>query len=568
MTKADPDDAMAGQRLLVFGLLGLSWAGLAAAAGALAAGQGGAGLLVWALFLLGAPWPLLSFWNSLIGLLILLLARDPAVLAIPALAAAAADAPITGPVAICVAIRNEDTGRVLDRVHDMTESLAATGWLHRFTFHILSDSSPGSNEAASFQAAAAELQRRYAAPGLLRYRRRATNEGFKAGNLQDFARTEGSTYAVMIVLDADSLMSGPAILRLARVMQACPGIGILQTLVVGRPAHSGFARIFQFGMRHGMRSHTVGAAWWQGPSGPYWGHNAAVRVQPFLAHCAMPVLPGPPPLGGPVLSHDQVEAALMRAAGWEVRVIADECGSWEENPPSLPDFIRRNLRWAQGNLQYVHLLARPGLRPMGRFQLANAVAMFVGPVAWTSMLLTGVAAASWHPRLPALAFGGYLAMIALGFLPRLFGVLHALRHAPTRHSYGGAARLLAGCLLDAVLTLLLLPVTMLSEAMFVAGTLFGRRVVWDAQQRDQRRVSLHEAAAMLWPQTLAGLATAAALASTAPADLIWAAPVVLAWLLSIPLACLSATPSFGDWMRRRRLCAVPEESTADALTQA
>src|SRR5260221_7232165 len=197
----------------------------------------------------------------------------------------------------------------------------------------------------------------------------------------------------MLVLAADSLMWGAAFLRLVRAMQANPTLGILQTLVVGQPADSAFARIFQFGMRHGMRTHTTGIAWWQGSSGPYWGHNAIVRLEPFVAHCRLPTLSGRPPLGGPVLSHDQVEAALMRAAGYEVRGIADEFESWEENPPSLPDFIKRDLRWRQGNMQYLRLLCRRGLKPMGRFQLVNAIFMYLGAPFWILMLVAGHASA-------------------------------------------------------------------------------------------------------------------------------------------------------------------------------
>ena len=226
-------------------------------------------------------------------------------------------------------------------------------------------------------------------------------------------------------------------------MQANPRLGILQTLVTGQPAESAFARIFQFGMRHSMRTHTIGIAWWQGPSGPYWGHNAIIRLQPFIAHCRLPLLPGRPPLGGPVLSHDQVEAALMRAAGYEVRVIADEFESWEENPPSLPDFIKRDLRWCQGNMQYLRLLARPGLKPMGRFQLVNAIFMYLGAPFWILMLAAGLAAAlmptpSGAAQFPAaLAFALYFATLAIGFAPRVLGVIDILLQPARRAAYGG-----------------------------------------------------------------------------------------------------------------------------------
>ena len=157
-------------------------------------------------------------------------------------------------------------------------------------------------------------------------------------------------------------MPAAAILRLVRIMQAEPRLGILQGLVVGLPSTSAFARLFQFGMRLGMRSYTIGSAWWQGDCGPYWGHNAVVRLAPFIAHCQLPVLPEKGPLGGHVLSHDQIEAVLMRRAGYEVRVLPEEDLGWEENPPTLLEFIRRDLRWCQGNMQYWHFLTLPGLK--------------------------------------------------------------------------------------------------------------------------------------------------------------------------------------------------------------
>ena len=146
----------------------------------------------------------------------------------------------------------------------------------------------------------------------------------------------------------------------SRVMQADPTLGILQGLVVGLPSTSAFARIFQFGMRLGMRSWTIGSAWWQADCGPYWGHNAVIRIAPFIAHCHIPPLPGDGVLGGDVLSHDQIEAALMRRAGYDVRVLPEEDLGWEENPPTLIEFIRRDQRWCQGTLQYGPFLIEPG----------------------------------------------------------------------------------------------------------------------------------------------------------------------------------------------------------------
>ena len=175
-------------------------------------------------------------------------------------------------------------------------------------------------------------------------------------------------------------------MRLVHIMQAHPKIGILQSLVVGAPAASGFARIFQFGMRHGMRAYTMGSAWWIGDCGPFWGHNALVRIAPFLEHCGLPILPGEPPLGGHVLSHDQVEATLMRRAGYEVRVLPEEKGSWEENPPTIFEFSTPRPALVPGQHAVSRFLDLPGLLPMSRFQLAWAILMFIGVPAMTLMI--------------------------------------------------------------------------------------------------------------------------------------------------------------------------------------
>jgi membrane glycosyltransferase len=180
-------------------------------------------------------------------------------------------------------------------------------------------------------------------------------------------------------------------------------------------------------MRLGMRSHTLGAAWWQGDCGPYWGHNAILRLKPFAAHCRLPVLPQGGPLGGHVLSHDQIEAALMRRAGYEVRVIPAEGISWEENPPTLMEFIRRELRWCQGNMQYFWLLGLPGLKPVSRFQLVLAILMYLGSPAWMALLAVGslavgLAGTSYKPETevrPAAGAALFAVMLLMIFAPKI-----------------------------------------------------------------------------------------------------------------------------------------------------
>lgn len=559
-------DPLLPRRLLFAGLTLATWCGLGAAMATLLATDGWHWLevVVLALFLAGLPWTLMGFWNSVLGFVLLRFARDPVGLTCPPVRRVRGDEPLTARTAVAVCIRHEDPARVLRRVAAMLESLEAEGAADRFAVHILSDSTRP-DVAAAEEAAFAALRAGHRGAAGLFYRRRVANTGFKAGNLREFVERVRGSYEYLIVLDADSLMTGAAMVRLVRAMQANPRLGILQTLVVGRPAESAFARIFQFGMRHGMRTHTTGMAWWQGSSGPYWGHNAIIRLEPFAAHCGLGPLPGRPPLGGPVLSHDQVEAAAMRAAGYEVWVIPEETGSWEENPPSLPDFIKRDLRWCQGNMQYLRLIGRPGLRPMGRFQLLNAMLMYFGAPFWMLTVAAGLALAlvpqprDGDPFPVTLGVALYFGVLLIGQGPRILGVLDVLLQGEVRQRYGGTGRLLAGWLVETVFSFLVGPVMIVAQTIFLGGLVAGRRVAWEAQARDGHAVPWREALRGLWPQMLFGMLFGGALLAVAPAALPWAAPTLLACAAAVPLTVVTSRPAAGRWMLRRRLCAVPDE---------
>jgi membrane glycosyltransferase len=343
-------------------------------------------------------------------------------------------------------------------------------------------------------------------------------------------------------------------------MQANPRLGIVQGLVSGLPSNSVFARMFQFGMRHGMRSYTVGQAWWTADCGPFWGHNAIIRTAPFRDDCSLPVLAGRPPFGGHILSHDQVEATLMRRAGHEVRLQPAVGGSWEENPPTILDYIRRDLRWCQGNLQYLRLLGMSGLRPVSRFQLCWAILMFVSFPAWT-LAIALLPLAAWtlrgvHP--PAL-IALYCLYLLMYLSPKLAGYFHtaANRHRAAR--YGGRVRFVAGAACELIFSMLQFSITSFHVTGFIAAMMLGRSMIWGGQARDTRTVTWREAARTLWPQTLFGCVLHGALLAVAPAILPWALPFTLGYLLAIPFAVVTASPSFGYWCARHGLCAVPEE---------
>ncbi|MGF1560965.1 MAG: glucans biosynthesis glucosyltransferase MdoH, partial [Geminicoccaceae bacterium] len=480
-----------------------------------------------ALMLLGfcitTPWLVIGFWNALIGFTILHSQRDPLGLINPLATTDNPNDAITARVAIVMPVYNEDPEGVFRHLRTTIDSLDATGQADGFEIFLLSDSNVPAiyeEEMARFQAWRESDPR----PIRLHYRRRHDNIGKKSGNIRDFCERWGHGFDHMVVLDADSLMSGDAILRLVRLMQRHPQLGILQTLVVGLPSASPFARVFQFGMRHGMRSFTTGSAWWQGDEGPYWGHNAIIRLAPFIDHCHLPTLPGKPPLGGVIMSHDQVEAVYMRRAGYEVRVLPMEDGSYEVNPPSVLDFMKRELRWTQGNMQYFRLLDTPGLRPLGRLQLLLAILMYLSAGGWMTFVFAGmVMAATYsgggeflhqiHPLEPILLFTITMSMT---FAPKIFGVIDVLMRERSRQAYGGTGPVIGGALLETAFSFLLGPVMAFAESVLLVRLPFGRTVSWNAQQRRNNEISWREAVMKLWPQTLVGVVCTLLLAMSMP----------------------------------------------------
>jgi membrane glycosyltransferase len=520
------------------------------------------------------PWVVIGLWNAVIGVALIHGRRDWLRTVVPIRGLDDAASPVTTRTAVVMPVFNEDPARVFRHLRVIEAQLAASGYGAAFDIFLLSDTrEPG---------IAAEEERRFAVwratsphPDRLHYRRREDNARQKVGNLEDFCERWGDAYEHMIVLDADSLMSGDAMVRLVRLMQHNPAIGILQTLIVGLPAASAFGRVFQFGMRHGMRAYTTGSAWWQGDSGPYWGHNAILRLEAFRAHCRLPRLAGSAPLGGDILSHDQVEAALMRASGHEVRVLPIEDGSYEENPPSLLDFIKRDLRWCQGNMQYLQLIDWPVWRPLGRLQLALAILMYLSAPMWIGFIALGIgrlvaggvdpaSGVAFSEQLwSAVSFNEGVALFAtmmtITFAPKIMGVVDILLSAAKRRRYGGGARVAAGSLVELVFGMLVAPVMAVAQTIFITGLFFGTRITWEAQSRDPREVRWSQALATLLPQTLIGLALGTGLALYAPAMLPWAAPILVAWIFAVPFAVATAAPSVGRVLQRWRLCAVPEE---------
>jgi membrane glycosyltransferase len=523
-----------------------------------------ADLVLVVLFAITLPWTVIGFWNAVIGLAIMRFAADPAASVTPIAGRVRGNEPITASTAILLCIRNEAPERMLRNLRPMLEGLAASGFGRRFHLYILSDTNDPAAIAAEERAFGA-LRSQWQGRIDVTYRRRTDNVGFKAGNVRDFCERWGADHELAVTLDADSFMPAEAVLRLVRIMQAEPRLGILQGLVVGLPSTSAFARLFQFGMRLSMRSYTLGSAWWQGDCGPYWGHNAALRVQPFTAHCHIAELPETKLLGGHVLSHDQIEAVLMRRAGYEVRVLAEDELGWEENPPTLVEFIRRDLRWCQGNMQYWPFLKMPGLRPVSRYQLALAILMFLGSPAWIGLLVAGAltvafAASPTDVVRPDAGLAVFVLTAVMWFAPQLATFADILMSAKARELYGGTLRFLSSMAIEIVFTILLCPIMWFGHTMFLVRLALGAGIGWSGQTRDDHVVPIALAARSFWPHTLFGLASVAVLAATHPIAIPFALYIAGGLLLAIPLAVLTSLPSVGFAFVRAGIGRLPEET--------
>ena len=518
-------------------------------------------IVIFVCFLIGAPWTVMGMWNAVIGFWLLHFRKAGVEAVAPHLAAMENSGALTTRTALAMTVRNEPPIRSYEKLARMRADLDASGYGDHFDVFVLSDTTEP--ETAAEEERLFEQMRHVLGGARATYRRRERNVGFKAGNVREFLMQQGREYDLYLPLDSDSEMSGEAIVRMVRIMEAHPRIGILQSLVVGSIATSAFARIFQFGMRHGMRSFTMGSAWWQGDCGPYWGHNALIRGAAFRRHCRLPILPGKPPRGGHILSHDQIEAVLMRRAGYEVRVMPVETESYEDNPPTLMDFTKRDLRWCQGNMQYFPLLGMKGLRPVSRFQVFQAIMMYFGAPAW--MLMT-IAAASKLAMPDSggidLAFGiaMFFIMFAVSLVPKIMGLLDIALTPGGAARYGGRLRFAVSGIVEAVFSIVMAPIVAFRVTLFLIGLAFGRSIIWGAQNRDAYSLGWKDAARGLWPQTLFGMVLLIAILMFAGiGTLPWAAPMMIGLCLAIPFAVYTAHPKLGAWAKRVGLCAVPEE---------
>lgn len=504
--------------------------------------------LVLGLFVILFAWIGFAFTNALSGLPSLLRRPDGHLGIEP-------DGPlpaVAARVAILLPVYNEEPSRVLAGLQATWESLEATGAAGRFDVFILSDTTDADIWVAE-EAGFLDLRARTGGERRLFYRRRLRNTGRKAGNIAEWVTRFGGAYESFLILDADSLMTGECILRLAAAMAANPKAGLIQTLPVIIGGRTLFARLQQFAGRLYGPLIAHGLASWSGPESNYWGHNAMIRTRAFAEAAGLPELAGTRPFGGHILSHDFVEAALMRRQGWGMYMVPWLEGSYEEGPPTLTDLAIRDRRWCQGNLQHMAVLPARGLHPVSRLHLLTGIGSYLTAPLWLAMLLAGLATAlqarfvppdyfpagfslfpSWPAQDPIRAIWVFVGTMAVLLLPKLFAFI-ALLATPARRRRFGGGRAFVGMLGETLISGLLAPVTMFTQSVAVVGILAGRDGGWQPQRRDDDRIDTASVVRFFLPHTACGwLLGAAALSISLPLFL-WMTPVVLGLALAIPL---------------------------------
>jgi membrane glycosyltransferase len=501
-------------------------------------------------------WIALSFTSSLAGFVVLLFrAKDPL-----GIDPAAPLPTIRSRNAMLLPTYNEDPYRIMARLRAMYESVDQSGRGSSFDWFVLSDTTAPSVWIAEEKCF---LQvRRDLSVSNIYYRHRRENIARKSGNIEDWIKRFGAGYDHMIILDADSLMTGDTIVRLASAMERYPTVALIQTLPIVVNAKTLFARLQQFSGRLYGPLIAAGIAWWHGSEGNYWGHNAIIRVRSFAQDAALPELKGRKPFGGHILSHDFVEAALMRRAGWEIRMVPALGGSFEECPPSLLDFAARDRRWCQGNLQHLAVLPARGLHWVSRLHLLTGIGSYLTAPLWLMFLMLGILISlqaqfvrpeyfpkgfslfpQWPAQDPILAawvFGGTMGLL---IVPKLLAWILLVTQSQNRRQFGGGLRVFLGFLIETFLSGLIAPVMMIFQSRAVGEILLGRDSGWQVQRRDDDELPRAELIRKYALPTLFGVAMAAIAYAVSLPLLFWMAPVIAGLLLSVPIAILSSRQS-------------------------
>jgi len=521
-----------------------------------------------ALFTINFSWIAIAFTSAIVGFVALLFRSRKT------------PAPVSGlttRTAVVMPVYNEETSRTFAALFAMRESIEATGCGEAFDYFILSDTTNPDVWVAEERAFLA-LREQMGPGARLYYRRRQKNTHRKAGNIADFVTRWGGAYDHMLVLDADSLMTGDCIVRLAAAMEADPDAGIIQTLPLIINRNTLFARLQQFAARVYGPVIATGLSVWMGKDGNYWGHNAIIRTRAFAAHCGMPDLSGKPPFGGHILSHDFVEAALIRRAGWTVYMLPHLGGSYEESPPSLIDLATRDRRWCQGNLQHARVIGSAGLKWATRQHFATGIFSYLASPLWLMQLVIGIILVlqsryvrpeyfsqefslfpAWPRFDPERALALFVLTMAILLAPKLFGLILTLINGQDRRDGGGAIRVIISTVFETIMSALLAPIMMVIQSGAVAQILLGRDTGWNPQRRDDGSIAFRDIVRRHWQHMALGVVAGLTAFLIATSLALWMSPTIVGLLLAIPISWMSGKKSIGLFLKRIGLLLTPEE---------
>lgn len=532
------------------------------------------------LFFLTFGWIALFFWSSLFGFVELLRGRK-----VPGIKRPPFSTQLTTRTALLMPVYNEDPTQVFAGLLAMARELEKTGQGNAFDVFVLSDTT---NPKVWIQEEIIWMKTKGLFPQNINlfYRHRPKNTARKSGNIEDFCVRWGANYDFMIVLDADSLMTGETMVKMSQLMEANPTTGIIQAPPVLINRNSWFARVQQFAGHVYGPVITAGLAYWQVWDSNYWGHNAIIRTKAFIECCGLPVFKGKAPFGGHILSHDFVEAALIRRSGWLAWMLPELKGSYEECPPSMIDFAVRDRRWCQGNLQHIRILLSKKFHPISRVHFTLGIMSYLSSPLWFLFLVAGLGIALWRaffpptyfaptktlfPTWPVLDIVGIMVLLTLSmlmlFLPKFLGVA-AILIKKKQAQYGGKCALLKGTVVEIFFSALIAPIMMLFQTKFVFDILLGFDTGWNTQNRSETGTPWREAIRRHFIHTLLGLLVCFVTWKYVPRLFWWTLPLTIGPILSIPLSVYSSREQAGIWAKKHGMFLIPmEKETPDIVIQ-
>jgi membrane glycosyltransferase len=540
--------------------------------------------LILFLFAISFTWLSLAFWSGVFGFILQMLQLDPlslkSIKSLSSNRSPITTTPITTKSAVIMPVYNEDTLRVIAGFEATLRSLEKTGELEHFDFFLLSDTTNLTIAQAELNAWQQLTERLGALSSKVFYRRREKNLHRKVGNISEFCQRWGANYEHMIVLDADSIMTGDCLVKMVRAMQTMPNAGLIQTVPIPVRQTTFFGRFVQFAAVLYSPMLATGLAFWQTDAANYWGHNAIIRIRAFMEHCGLPKLPGQAPFGGEILSHDFVEAAMLRRAGWDVILLADLEGSYEEVPCNIIDYAKRDRRWVQGNIQHLGILDTKDLHPISRMHFTLGALAYV--TSWIWLLMLGLstadaiirainsnvyftAAYQLYPSWPIAKNEEIIALVllttALLMGPKCLGALVTIVHR--RKQFGGARAIIKGVIVESIFAVLIAPIMMVYHAYFVVSVLLGFKVNWDSQNREGRLLPWSESFARTSRMTITAIIWGSLTYIYAPIFFWWLIPVLTGLILAAPLVRYSSSLELGARAAAHKIFLTPSETHED-----